>query len=81
MVGSSLKIECIHSGPRKSFVTWSKWTAQGSTTLVTQAGLADLVFDAIQKSDAGKYRCVAANGKEETVVVSVGSKKLFCYYI
>jgi hypothetical protein len=73
-VGSPLIIECIQSSPHKSAVTWSKFTAQGYRRLVNQTGSANLVFDSVQESDAGKYRCLGVNGKEEIVVVSVGGK-------
>ncbi len=78
MVGSRLVIECIHNSPQKSSVAWSKVTAVGFKTLVNGSGFADLVFDSVQKTDAGEYRCLAENSGEESVLVSVGGKKNFC---
>lgn len=77
VVGRPLVIECIQNSPLKSSVTWSKVTALGTRTLVNGSGFANLIFDSVQKSDAGKYRCLATNGAEETVLVSVGGKKYF----
>lgn len=78
VVGKPLVIECIQSGLQKSHVTWFKVTKKLSTrTLVNRTRNADLVFDSVQKSDAGEYRCRATDGEEKTVFVSVGGKKYF----
>ena len=76
VVGNPVKIECIQTGPKLSFVSWSKVSEQSSRTLVNGSGFADLFFESIKLSDAGKYRCLAKDGVEETVIVSVGGKKV-----
>lgn len=38
---------------------------------MNNTGYATLKFESVQKSDGGEYRCLAMNGDEETVHVSV----------
>ena len=73
VVGKLLVIECIQNGPQKSSVTWVKVTELGTRTIVNRTDSANLIFDLVQKADAGEYRCRATGG-EEKIFVSVGGK-------
>ena len=82
VVGKPLVIECIQNGLQKSHVTWFKVMKKlGTRTLVNRTRNSDLVFNSVQKSDAGEYCCRATDGEEKTVFVSVGGKKYFSLYL
>lgn len=74
VVGKPLVMECIQNNPQKSHVTWVKVTELGTRTLVNRTGSADLVFDSVQKADAGEYRCRETDGEEKKIFVFVGGK-------
>ncbi|KAK6966048.1 basement membrane-specific heparan sulfate proteoglycan core protein, partial [Biomphalaria glabrata] len=67
--GRRLYIECVASGEPAPDVFWRSETRRRSDVLpddVTENGRSRLAFDSVQKSDAGRYTCVARNELGET---------------
>ncbi|CAG5123328.1 unnamed protein product, partial [Candidula unifasciata] len=78
LVGEKVNIECVGIGDPVPTVFWRSGIKRRSDVLPEAydagPGTAVLLFDSIQKTDAGQYICVATNERgrvEETVDVSV----------
>ncbi|ESO88860.1 hypothetical protein LOTGIDRAFT_125492, partial [Lottia gigantea] len=87
IVGETVTLECTGEGAPTPNVFWRSETPRRSDILPEayepQDGSALLIFDDVQKQDAGRYICIATNerGKTEDTVDLTGKIYIFFCYL